>query len=550
MKKTCQTHFFGGVLLLILSLITAVNASADHCYSPKGELEWDNFQSVDGVEYSPGFYDYYEYPEYWDSEGFPKPRFGSAWVRSDASGSVSIRSSFTIHFTLTWYTEEYDEEEHEWIDVEHKKSRSITFPVTFASFSDKNPYISSISIPNSVENTSFSFAGYTSLTSVSLPNSVESLDFTGCTSLTSVTLPNSVTSLSFNGCTSLKSVPLLNSLESLDITDCPSLQSIIIPYSLTSLRNYNYYAVTTTNIKTLVWNARNCPNNIGRTQIIESVTIGEGVEALPSGFVKESKVKSVVIPNSVTSIGAEAFYNCTDLESVTLGTGIKNIGDYMFHECHALCNVTIPNSVNRIGKYAFDYCDGLEEITIPSSVKTIDEGAFHWCSGLKNVVVPEGVDTIGKRAFYYCREMRSVELPASLSFIGAYAFFSDEYLGDVTCHATTPPRIENNDCFYPAYSSGYADATLHVPASSVEEYKNAKYWKNFNHINPITVAILITGDVDGDGAIGITDVADLIDLILGGDVDIMNYPAADMDGDGKIGISDVSDIIDRLLSDN
>ncbi len=299
-----------------------------------------------------------------------------------------------------------------------------------------------------------------------------------------------------------------------------------------------------------MWNARNCPNNIGRTQIIESVTIGEGVEALPSGFVKESKVKSVVIPNSVTSIGAEAFYNCTDLESVTLGTGIKNIGDYMFHECHALCNVTIPNSVNRIGKYAFDYCDGLEEITIPSSVKTIDEGAFHWCSGLKNVVVPEGVDTIGKRAFYYCREMRSVELPASLSFIGAYAFFSDEYLGDVTCHATTPPRIENNDCFYPAYSSGYADATLHVPASSVEEYKNAKYWKNFNHINPITVAILITGDVDGDGAIGITDVADLIDLILGGDVDIMNYPAADMDGDGKIGISDVSDIIDRLLSDN
>ena len=158
------------------------------------------------------------------------------------------------------------------------------------------------------------------------------------------------------------------------------------------------------------------------------------------------------------------------------------------------------------------------------------------------------MDTIGKRAFYYCRELRSVDLPSSLTFIGAYAFFSDEHLGDVTCRATTPPRIENVNCFYPAYDQAYADATLHVPASSVEDYKSARYWSYFNHVNPISVTI--AGDVDADGRVTIADVTELIDLLLYGSPDVSSNSSADVDGDGIIGIADVTELIDRLLNGN
>ena len=81
--------------------------------------------------------------------------------------------------------------------------------------------------------------------------------------------------------------------------------------------------------------------------------------------------KNTIIPNSVTSIGSNAFENCRRLTSVTIPNSVTSIGNSAFEGCTGLTSVTIPNSVTSIGRSAFYGCSGLTSVTIPNSVTTI-----------------------------------------------------------------------------------------------------------------------------------------------------------------------------------
>ena len=161
-----------------------------------------------------------------------------------------------------------------------------------------------------------------------------------------------------------------------------------------------------------------------------------------------SNIHSVTIPQSVTSIGYEAFCYCKNLQSLTLegsiesmGDGafayctslktfplvgnIQKIGDYTFYRCDDLENVTIPESVTSIGKYAFEYCDDLGNVTIPQSITSIGDYAFENCNRLK-LTTPsfgEKLQTIGKYAFRNCFcPSEEVTIPQSVTSIGDSAF--------------------------------------------------------------------------------------------------------------------------------
>ena len=239
---------------------------------------------------------------------------------------------------------------------------SVTIPNSVKSIGDRAFkwcfFLQSVTIPNSVTSIGDeAFSDCNSLQSVTIPNSVKSIGnsaFSLCNSLQSVTIQNSVKSIgdyAFSSCESLQSVTIPNSVKSIGdeaFSWCESLQSVTIP---NSVRNIGNNAFRGCNICFFICNSTYFQNddvclfNKDKTAIV-------------------SKIKDCVnyiIPNSVTSIGDEAFSWCESLQSVTIPNSVTSIGNLAFEECESLQSVTIPNSVTNIGDGAFCGCTHLDE---------------------------------------------------------------------------------------------------------------------------------------------------------------------------------------------
>ncbi|MDE6349851.1 MAG: leucine-rich repeat domain-containing protein [Treponemataceae bacterium] len=131
--------------------------------------------------------------------------------------------------------------------------------------------------------------------------------------------------------------------------------------------------------------------------------------------------KHVVIPDGVTGIGSNVFWEHWELESIVIPEGVESIGDAAFAGCHALTEVTIPSTVETIGGGAFQNCSKLEHLEIASGVKNIDHGAFQGCVGLTEVTIPGSMETIGSDAFQGCKKLNVITIPVSVTSIGKNA---------------------------------------------------------------------------------------------------------------------------------
>jgi len=186
---------------------------------------------------------------------------------------------------------------------------------------------------------------------------------------------------------------------------------------------------------------------IGYTGAGGAVTIPNEVNGVPvkkvgSGWLSifgngNTSVTSVVIPNSVTSIGNQAFYSCTGLTSITIPNSVTSIGDYAFSNCINLKSITFGNSVTSIGDYAFVGAHGLTTLTIPNSVMEIGEYAFYSCTGLTSVTLGNSSTTIRNGAFYYCSSLRVVNIPDGFKGYIDYDIFP------VTAVFVSPDLIES-----------------------------------------------------------------------------------------------------------
>ena len=192
-------------------------------------------------------------------------------------------------------------------------------------------------------------------------------------------------------------------------------------------------------------------------------------------FYNCSSLTSIEIPNSVTSIGDDAFYGCSSLTSIEIPNSVTSIGGWAFYHCTSLTSIEIPNSVTSIGNYAFCGCSSLTSIQIPNSITRIGDGAFNNCSSLTSIEIPNSVTSIGACAFYGCSGLTSIEIPNSVTSIGNDAFYYCSNLTKITCLATNPPTI-GSDTF-----SNYS-AELYVPVGCKSAYQSANYWKNFSNI--------------------------------------------------------------------
>jgi hypothetical protein len=339
------------------------------------------------------------------------------------------------------------------------------------------------------------FFDCTSLTSITIGTNVTSIGdsaFYYCSALTSITIPNSVTSIGDDAlvnCSGLTSVTIPNSVISIGddaFVNCSGLTNVAIPASVTSIGDDAF--VNCSGLTNIAVNAGNASYaSVGGVLFNKAMTTLIQYPIRLAG--------SYAISNSVTSIGDNAFVNCSGLTSVTIPNSVTSIGDYAFSDCYRLTNVTIGNSVTNIGGSAFAACSGLTNVTIPASVTSIGEYAFN-CSGLTNIAVNAGnasyasaggvlfnkalttliqcpaglagsyvisnsVTSIGDDAFYYS-SLTSVTIPDSTTSIGGEAFYECSGLTNVTIGNSVTSIGD-----YAFFGSGLTRVTIPASVTSI-----------------------------------------------------------------------------------
>ena len=177
--------------------------------------------------------------------------------------------------------------------------------------------------------------------------------------------------------------------------------------------------------------------------VIPSVFESKPVKAIAEGGFKNCNVfTEITIPDSITEIGKEAFYQCS-LSSITIPDGVTTIGDSTFCYSNFLSSITIPDSVTSIGYRAFDGCSHLKSIDLPDGITKIESFTFGSCYRLESVTIPSSVKSIGYGAFNNCTSLTSITLPYGIECIDYFAFQNCTSLESVTISSSIT-SIENN----------------------------------------------------------------------------------------------------------
>lgn len=201
----------------------------------------------------------------------------------------------------------------------------------------------------------------------------------------------------------------------------------------------------------------------------------------------------------LTEIANSAFSGYTDIASVSFPSTLERIGEWAFHGDSSLVYANIPEGVKEISVHSFRGT-GLRSVKLPKSLRTIENAAFVDNLYLKEVIIPEGVESLGVDAFGGCRAMQRITLPSTLKTIrrgvfwkccslkeisipagvetiGEYAFFYCDSLQHVYNHSPEPQDV--------SAVFNRKDITIHVPAASVEKYRNAQHWKNLRIVGDL-----------------------------------------------------------------
>ena len=391
--------------------------------------------------------------------------------------------------------------------------------------------LASVMIPTSVANIEEgAFRNCSALTTIDIPNSVTSIGesaFRSCTGLTSIAIPNSVTTIgneAFAGCWVLSSIEIPNSLTSIgesafsgcrvitSITNYATMPQVINASTFNDLNKYactlyvpaesveayqtadvwkefpHIQAIEGNTPEPCIIASGTCGaegDNLAWTLSCDSVLTISGTGAMADyewngapWYSNNEAIRSVIIENSVTSIGDYAFENCTGLTSP-----VYNAHVFAFMPTSYSGAYTIPDGIESIAGVAFGACSGLTSVTIPNSVTSIGDWAFAHCTGLTSVTIPNSVTSIGSSAFMGCTGLTSVTIPNSVTSIGDGAFNGCSNLNTITNYATIPQPLD--PAGFSVFGGVPFTCTLYVPAESLAAYQAADVWKDFGNILPI-----------------------------------------------------------------
>ena len=290
--------------------------------------------------------------------------------------------------------------------------------------------------------------------------------FKNCYTLGAVTLPNTLIEIGANAFDSTNTNGYGHHLVIPDAVvsvgaqafDCVSVHELTIGESV---QNLGYHAFDCTNLKIIHYNAINCndvvspPFGLSRNRNINTLTIGEKVEYIPAKlfYCFDDLACDVVIPNSVVSIGEQAFFD-TNITSVVIGDGVVDIGEWAFYNAHYLTSLTLG-----------------------TGLKTIQESAFFDCKIEGKLELPDSLEVVGYAAFYG-NNFTSVHIGPCVTLLDSQAFMSYD-LQSVFIEATVPPLIGG-------HTFGYYTTTINVPCASLCDYlaiqSTNQFWANYTNV--------------------------------------------------------------------
>jgi len=397
-----------------------------------------------------------------------------------------------------------------------------------------------VNIPNpdcEIGNSCFSSS---QVSSVTLPQGMKKLGrhvFFYCVNLTSLTLPEGMEEIGlmcFSSC-NLTSVNLPSTMVKLD--SC-ALQSN--PFTSINLKNVKYVGRQAFSM---------CSN-------LTTVTSNGMLEEIDGAAFTRCPLTTAYLPEGLLTIIMNAYFRCTSLTSFTVPTTVTTITG---NPCVGATSLRAFNVAEGSEYFAtYDgclYATGCNTVKptradgdVPAGLTALVGVPTGWQNNVLRV--PEGVTVIANQAAREATSITEVELPSTMAEIRPSAFGSITGITSVTCLATTPPECSGENSTY-FTDEVFQNATLYVPMRSVDLYRNAVVWCNFQHIEGIDTGEdpHQPGDVNHDGSVTIKDVTALIDYLLDDSIEICTT-CADLNGDTQVTIADVTALIDKLLGSN
>ena len=301
----------------------------------------------------------------------------------------------------------------EWVQIEFEES--LNGDVGVEEFCINNELLTTANITTATKINNYAFYGFDSLTSVTIGDSVTSIEyaaFRDCAKLTSITIPDSVISIgnhAFSSCDKLTSIMIPDSVISIGnyaFSSCDNLTSVTIGNSVTNIGDNAFY-VCNKLVEVInkspsitvekggsangylgcyaleVFNSNDTYVNKFITDSNGYITYNDGTDKILVNYV--GTLTNLTLPNGITKIRDNAFEYCDNLTSVVIGDSVTNIGDNAFKYCHNLTSIIIPNSVTSIGHFAFSSCHSLTSVVIGNGVTSIGSSAFSYCDSITSI---------------------------------------------------------------------------------------------------------------------------------------------------------------------
>ncbi|MBR2296385.1 MAG: leucine-rich repeat domain-containing protein, partial [Clostridia bacterium] len=344
-------------------------------------------------------------------EELTTPYIGKTLMASEGASSTTVLGYFFGTSSFTNATEVDQNFETYYIPNSLKKVNITkgTYVEVYGNDGDSYYYPTTMS-----KILSHTFAGCTSLESVTLPDELEMIGnyaFNGCTGLTEITIPDSVTLIGDRA-----------------FGNCNNIRSLTIGSSVTSIGNYAFAEAWA--LETINSNATNM-NDLSNNNYVFAHAASKPDDGYYNGYLSFSI--TVNVGKNVTKIPAYLFCpypgNVEGIGSPTVkkvifedGSVCEKINDYAFAYCGSLEEINIPETVTWIGSNAFYACTSLDEITIPNGVTAISNSMFANCSNLSSVSGGNSIITIGESAFRGCAALNSITIPNTVTTIGKLAF--------------------------------------------------------------------------------------------------------------------------------